>query len=176
MNERIVILLASLLLWIPSPVFADNSQNPKMEGPYVRLGIGGGVGRDDNYAAIKLSGGIDLNRHLGVEAGATAITNLFVADVDFLYLSLIAKRAIGKRTTIAGKLGVVRWDSLIQPLFSSSLEDDGVNAMFGAELEYGLLSQLSIVLALEHYGSVDAGSSSGDEAIIIGTLNLGLRF
>jgi hypothetical protein len=57
---------------------ADNGQGYKLEDPYIQFGLGGSIAETENYATIKLAGGVDLNKQYGVEAGLTSITDIFL--------------------------------------------------------------------------------------------------
>ena len=175
-KQTFVILSMIVFLLFSQHTIADKDQAFKPEHPYIQFGLGGSIAETENYATIKLAGGIDLNKRYGVEAGMTLITDIFVADVDMLYLSFVAKYPIGEKTTLAGKVGVVRWDTTTHVLSFQPGDDSGVNAMLGVDLKYDLFSQLAIVLSFEYYGSVNVGKTTGDETIFPGTVSLRYTF
>ena len=169
-------LLAGFILSIPMHVVADDGQGITLEHPYIQISAGGAIVEDDNYMTLKLSGGVDLNKLFGVEAGYVGLTDIFFADADILYLSLVAKYPIGEKATLAGKLGISRWDSELLPFSLQTGNDHGVNPMIGFDLKYDLFKKVAIVISLEYYGSMDVGKSSGDETIIPGTIGVRYSF
>ena len=178
MKIRTLILLGGFILGIPGHAIAAEGQGIRLEHPYVQLGVGGAIQADDNYMVLKLAGGVDLTRQLGVEAGYTSLSNIFFAEVDILYLSLVAKYAIGEKATLAGKLGVARWDSdsTYDPLATQAGQWHGVNGMVGVDWSYAIFKHVGIILSLEYYGSMNVGKSSGDETIFPGTIGIRYTF
>ncbi len=174
MKKPTIVLFAGVFLCISFYASADNGEAFKIEHPYIQVSAGGSIGENENYAAFRLSGGADLSERFGVEAGVTTITDIFFTDIDIFYLSLVARYPIGEKMRIAGKVGVLSWDSRIQELFAPSRQEDGVNAMLGVEVQYYLFTHLALVLSLDYYGSVDVGRSVGNETIFPGSI--GLRY
>ncbi len=175
-KQTLILIAAGLILSFPVNAVADEGTEFKLQHPYIQLGAGGSIRKDDNYVTLKLAGGVGFNKYLGVEAGYTAITDIFFADVDFLYLSLVAKYPISEKTTLAGKLGVSRWDSTTQVFSLQPGDDHGVNGMLGVDFQCDLLKNVAIVLSLEYYGSVNVGKISGDESILPGTIGVRYTF
>ena len=167
MNKPITVLLALFFLSFSSLAIADEDPLLNIANPYIRFSIGAtavtATGEEGwgGTAALMLSGGFELNRLLGVEAGVHKAATVFV-DINNAYLSLVARHTISEKTTLAGKLGITKSTIDITNIFGGGnyTEDNGVNGMIGVELRYIVSERLTSTLEFDHFGGELAVNSA----------------
>lgn len=160
-------LLATLLLFT-APLLAQ---------PYIGFGVGsvkytvdfsalGGSDYSDRSTGTKLYGGWAFNRYLALEAAyykfaEASIGKLEVqnrppvsaaAKSDGVGAMLVLSYPFSKKTAVAAKAGLLRWQADLR-VDQSTAGNDGTDMMFGLQANYFFTREVGVVAEWERFNS-----------------------
>ena len=155
MKTLIKIIVANILLAVSSLAMADD-MSLKIENLYVQITAGPAFRSGSTEFSSRFSAGVDLNKRLGIEAGATTTDGIFSTEYNVLYMNIVARHVLTEKVTLGAKVGVTDWESSHEPFFfGTKTEENGFSGMLGAELKYDFSASLAAVLSMDFYGTIN---------------------
>ena len=134
----------------PKPYLGLSANHSDLDG----VGSIGGPSDTDN--GLRVYGGLNFNKNLGVELGYANLGTFNFGgntDVDSFYLSAVGNLPINDKISLTGRLGFARWDA------SGAVSDSGTDPLYGIGAAYKINNKMAITL---DFVRVDVGDSRAD--------------
>ena len=149
-------LLLSLGILSIATMLTTNSAHAAEPGPYVGIGFGSAHDEilNEDESAFKFYGGVNLNRHIGLELGYVDLGSYVNGALiqDGISYELIGYIPLTSDLDIYGRAGFFDWE--VTNAFTSNT---GTDATFGVGLQAQLQDHLSLRGEYQTFIDVDGG-------------------